>query len=294
MPLSRRAALGALGLLGAGAAGLVELARSVGHPAPRPTVAPGTTRVVEHYGPGPRQLGEWWVPPRARAGRLATVVLVHGGYWRPDYDRHLEDAVAADLAGAGFLVWNLEYAASDAPWPDTVRDVAAGYDHLDGGRFAERVDRQRVAVVGHSAGGHLALLLAARGRLPAGAAGSGPHLPPALVVAQAPVAALARAAAEDLGGGAVQALLGGTPAQVPDRYAATDPVALLPTAVRSVLVHGPADRTVPISQSRTYRAAALAAGDACRLVEVPGDHFVHLDPTSRAWGAVRDALGPSA
>ena len=69
-------------------------------------------RTVEAYGPGPLQRGEWWVPPDAQ-GPLPTVVLVHGGYWRPAYDRTLEDAVAADLAGRGFLVWVPDYAASD-------------------------------------------------------------------------------------------------------------------------------------------------------------------------------------
>ena len=290
MTLSRRRALGALGVLAAGAAGLAELVRSFGSPAPRPHISAGTIRDVEQYGPGVRQLGEWWVPPERFTGRRPTVVLVHGGYWRPSYDRHLEDAVAADLAGTGLLVWNLEYAASDAPWPATLTDVAAGYDHLLHGRFADRVDPARVAVVGHSAGGHLALWLGSRGRLPAGAPGAGPHRPPALVVPQAPVASLARGSAEALGGGAVDALLGGTPATVPQRYAEADPVALLPTGVPSVLVHGAGDSTVPLTQSTQYEAAARAAGDRCRLVEVPGDHFAHLDPGSAAWAAVRSAL----
>lgn len=287
--MSRRAALGVLGVLGAGAAGLVEVVRSVGSPAPRPKVAAGTTRLVESYGPGRRQVGEWWVPPRS-GGRLATVVLVHGGYWRASYDRHLQDAVAADLAASGHLVWNLEYDASDAPWPTTLADVARGYDFLARGRYADRVDPARVAVVGHSAGGHLALFLGSRGRLPAGAAGAGPHQTPALLVPQAPVAALARGSAEGLGGGAVDALLGGRPADVPDRYATADPVRLLPSGVRSVLVHGAADHVVPLSQSTTYRDTAVAAGDDCRLVQVPGGHFEHLDPTSAAWAAVRRAL----
>lgn len=294
MSLSRRRALGVLGLLGAGGAGLVELVRSTAGPAPRPKPAAGTTRLVEQYGAGPRQLGEWWVPPATSGGPLPTVVLVHGGYWRPSYDRHLEDAVAADLAAGGSLVWNLEYAASDAPWPETLTDVAAGYDFLSRGRYADRVDTARLAVVGHSAGGQLALFLASRDRLPAGAPGAGPHQAPGLVVPQAPVAALALASREGLGGGAVDALLGGAPAKVPQRYAVADPVALVPGGVRSVLVHGTADAVVPMTQSTTYRDAAVAAGDDCRLVQVPGGHFEHLDPTSAAWAAVKDALATLA
>jgi pimeloyl-ACP methyl ester carboxylesterase len=74
------------------------------------------------------------------------------------------------------------------------------------------------------------------------------------------------------------------------RYAAADPVALLPTGVPSVLVHAPADDLVPLAQSSTYLAAAQAAGDDCRLVTVPGAHFEHLDPRSEAGAALRTAL----
>jgi acetyl esterase/lipase len=214
------------------------------------------------------------------------VVLVHGGYWRSTYDLHLEDALAADLSGRGYLVWNIDYAPSTEPWPATLRDAAAAYDFAFTGRHSDRVDPSRVAVVGHSAGGHLALWLASRGRLPAGAPGSGPHVRPALTVPQAPVAALARGSALGLGGGAVDALLGGSPAAVPERYAVADPLALVPSGVRTVLVHGVDDDVVPLSQSSDY----LAAARDCTLVTVAGGHFEHLDPTSAACDALRTAL----
>lgn len=226
------------------------------------------------------------MPPASFAGRRPTVVLIHGGYWRNRYDLHLEDAVAADLAGRGFLVWNIDYAPSSGPWPATLTDVAAAYDHAFVGAFGSRVDRGRVAVVGHSAGGHLALWLASRGRLPIGAPGASRHQRPALVVAQSPVACLITAAELDLGDGAVRALMGGGPVDLPNRYAVADPLALAPSGVRTVLLHGPGDDIVPLTQSTAYAAAALD----CELVEVPGDHFVHLDPTSEACAALRRAL----
>lgn len=283
-PVSRRRALGIFGAVGAAGAGLVAAVRSLSSPAPTPVVAAGTLREKESYGELARRVGEWWVPPGA-TGRLPTVVLVHGGYWRAQYDLSLQDAVAADLAGRGFLVWNIDYRPSAQAWPATLDDVAAGYDHLRTGRFADRVDPARVATVGHSAGGHLALWLAS----------SRPDRPrtgpvPALAVGQAPVAALADGSRLGLGGGAVDALLGGPPQRCPERYAQADPVALLPTGVRTVCVHGTADDIVPLSQSRTYVQAAKAAGDDARLVEVPGGHFEHLDPSSAAIGALREAL----
>ena len=278
----RRALLGGLGAAAAGTAAFFGLRSGV-------DVPEGVQRTVDRCGDARQQDGEWWVPPGT--GRLPTVVLVHGGFWRPGFDRSLEDAVAADLVGRGFLVWNVDYRPSSQPWPTTLTDAAAAYDLLGTGTHAGRVDPDRVAVVGHSAGGHLALWLAARHRLPAGAPGAAPRGPrPSLVVAQAPVAALEAGARQGLGGGAVQALLGGEPDEVPERYAVADPVALLPTGVPSVCLHGADDGIVPIEQSDRFVREATAAGDQARLERLPGGHFEHLEPASAAVDALRAAL----
>jgi acetyl esterase/lipase len=240
--------------------------------------------IVERYGDQPRQFGQWWLPERSAAGPL--VVLIHGGYWRDSYDLTLEDAVAADLAHRGFLVWNIDYAPSTQAWPATLSDAAAAYDFAFRGQYAALVDPTRVAVAGHSAGGHLALWLASRSRLPAGAPGAGSHVVPRLAVPQAPVAALSRGYELGLGSGAVAALLGGGPSDVPDRYALADPVALAPSGVPTTIVHGVGDDVVPISQSEDY----VAACPGTALVRVPGGHFTHLDPSSEACAALRRAL----
>jgi acetyl esterase/lipase len=244
-------------------------------------------RQVESYGEGPLQRGEWWIPEAA--GPLPTVVLVHGGFWRPRYDRSLEDAVADDLCARGYLCWNIDYAASDQPWPATLLDVAAAYDHL---LTSDRVDRDRIAVVGHSAGGHLALWLASRHRLlddaPGAPAAGIPR--PRLCVPQGAVAALGIAARQRLGIGATQLLLGGGPDDVPDRYAVADPLALLPTGVRTVLIHGTDDGDVPISQGERYVAAATAVGDNATLAKYVGGHYEHLEPDSEAGDLLRQAL----
>jgi acetyl esterase/lipase len=278
----RRVLLGGLGAAVAAAAGWLGLRNGVEPPE-------GVVQTVDRYGPADQQDVQWWLP--AGSGRLPTVVLVHGGFWRPGFDRGLEEEVAADLSGRGYLVLNVDYRSSAEPWPTTLTDAAAAYDLLATGTHADRVDPARVAVVGHSAGGHLALWLASRSRLPSGAPGASPRSPrPALVVAQAPVAALDAGARQGLGGGAVQALLGGGPDEVPDRYAVADPVALLPSGVPTACLHGEADDIVPVRQSEVYVEAATAAGDDARLVRLPGGHFEHLSPASPAGRALVEEL----
>ena len=238
-------------------------------------------RTRHRYGPGPRRYGEWWAPEGEPPFPL--VVLVHGGFWRPVYDLALERPVARALAARGFLVWNVEYSPAGTPWPATLLDAAAAYDHA---ASDARVDPARVAVAGHSAGGHLALGLGSRRP---GTPGGAAVVPPSLVVAQAPVACLALAHEQRLGSGAVDLFLGGSPTAYPDRYAEADPLALLPAPTPAVLVHGADDEVVPLTQSEEYAAASGA-----RLVVVPGGHFEHLDPSSQAVAALLEALGPAA
>jgi acetyl esterase/lipase len=247
------------------------------------------TRQIESYGDDRLNVGEWFVP--AGDGPFPTVVLVHGGFWRKQYDRSLEEPVATDLASRGYLVWNIDYRSSATPWPNTLRDVASAFDHLLTGRYADKVDRDRVAAIGHSAGGHLVAWLAGRHRLPKSAPGHNPHAqPPTLIIPQAGVVALTAAANQGLGSGAPAALIGGSPEQYPDRYQVADPIRLLPSGVRSVLISGTRDVVVPPSQSETYHRDALANGDDCTLELVPGDHFAHLDPKSEACQRMRAAL----
>ena len=220
-------------------------------------------------------------------------MLIHGGFWRARYKLRLADRLAADLAGRGFAVWNLEYRRlgwrSGGGWPQTFEDLAAGIDEL--GRLEEPLDLARVYAIGHSAGGHLALWAAARRDLPAGAPGAEPRIRLAGAVAQAGVTDLREAARLGLSNGVVRRLVGGPPGKLPGRYDAASPVELIPTGVPSLLVHGEADDVVPVALSRAYAERAAAAGDPCELVTLPGvGHMEHLDPASAAWPPVVDWL----
>jgi acetyl esterase/lipase len=250
---------------------------------------PTFDRQVEAYGSHPLQVGEWFIP---LGGDIATaVVLIHGGFWSKEYDRHLEEHVACDLATRGYLVWNIDYRPAEEGWPATLTDVAAAYDHLSVGAYAGRVDPRRRAVVGHSAGGQLAAWTGSRHRLPAGVPGYNPSVRiPTLVIPQAGVVALALAAEKRVGGLVTQAFVGGSEQKYPERYRIADPVALLPTGVRSVLLHPQRDRTVPISLSKAYVEQAVEAGDDSRLEICRGDHFSHLDPKTASHRMLLETL----
>ncbi|MFF8814278.1 alpha/beta hydrolase family protein [Streptomyces pactum] len=209
------------------------------------------------YGSHPDQVVDLYLPPGdvdpgrrggADGAPAPVVLLLHGGFWRQAFDRlHLTPCAAA-LARAGVPVALAEYrrVGGAGGWPQTFEDVAAARDAVR--RHPVAAGRPLV-VAGHSAGGHLALWLAATGAAPGDR-----------VVAVAPVADLARAHELGLSQGAVAALLGG-PERVAGLLARTDPVRLPPAPVPVTVLHGTADPDVPVELSRRYVAAVTARAD---------------------------------
>ena len=210
------------------------------------------------------------------------VFLVHGGFWRQEYDRRHVRPMATALAAAGYVVAVPEYrrVGGAGGWPETGEDVDAALRAVPGLLAGVGVPTSTTTLLGHSAGGHLVLWLANQPQ------------PIDRVVALAPVGDLRAAAAHGLGAGAAVALLGGTPDQVPDTYDAADPATRLRTRPGAdvVVVHGDADVDVPVDNSRGL-ARSLEWLDHR---ELPGvDHFAVIDPLSEAWPEVRRAVsGP--
>jgi acetyl esterase/lipase len=228
------------------------------------------------YGREPKQFGDLRLPAVDRLWPLA--VVVHGGAWEATYNLIHTGHLCVELAKVGIATWNVEYRSRGdvgGMWPGAGDDVAAAIEFVD--ELAERypLDRERVVLVGHSAGGHLVLW---------GAKGAG--LP---VVALAAVSDL-RESAERVGPeGAVARFLGGMPSEIPQTYEEASPRELLPLGVRQILVHGNADDGVPYAQSVSY---VEAAGGEAELVALAGaGHFEPIDPQAREWprtlGAIR-------
>jgi acetyl esterase/lipase len=255
------------------------------------------------YGSLPLQFGELWIPQGSPASqRWPLVVFLHGGWWKSAYDLGYASFLCAAMKSQGVAVWSLEYRRvgdEGGGWPGTMQDIAAGMDHVVKLAEAFPLDTTRVIAAGHSAGGQLAFWLAARHHIPHSSA----LAEPAPNLALKGVAALAGAVDLRLtidlggffsfsnGGPAVRALLGGLPHDVPERYAAADPGALLPLGVPQILVQGSEDDQIPPALPLRWQQNAQRQGDHVEVRIVPGaDHFDVIDPESRAWPVSRDAM----
>jgi len=224
---------------------------------------------VHAYGEGPDRVVEVFRGAARAAGR-PSIVLVHGGFWRPAYDRVHLRPLATALRAQGRTVVSVEYGRRPGDPDGTTADVRAAL------AAAAEVVGGPVVVAGHSAGGHLALWAAAV----APAAGL------VATVALAPVADLRAADREHLGGGAVHDFLGESADGRPD----LDPVRLDPPGAPVWIVHGELDAVVPIASAHSYRRAHPGT----EVVALPAaGHFALIDPLDPAWPVVRDRLlGP--
>lgn len=232
------------------------------------------------YGDDPSQLGELTRPAGASKG---VVVVIHGGFWRSAYDLSLGRPLAASLVEHGWTAYNLEYrrVGNGGGYPFTLDDVAAGIDAL---ASVPDLDVSTVVTLGHSAGGHLAVWAAGRPGL-TGTPWGEPAVPVTAAISQAGVLDLQAAVRDDLGAGATSAFMGEH-----GDYGRADPSAQAPLGVPVRCVHGAADDTVPLSQSAEYVERARSAGGDAELVEVDGDHFVVIDPSSPVWDRTLEVL----
>jgi acetyl esterase/lipase len=232
----------------------------------------------ELYGADAQQFGDLRVP--SGSGPFPVVVVIHGGFWRAEFDLEHIGHLCTALKSRGVATWSLEYRRignRGGGWPGTFDDIAAGFDHLTAlrGRFA--LDLGKIVAMGHSAGGQLALWLAARKR---GALRG--------VVSLAGVADLRRAWDLRLSGGVVAEFLGGPPEKVPDRYMLASPIERLPLGVPQRIIHGTKDDIVPFEISRRYTDKA---GAEARLIPLErAGHFELIDPRTPEWKTVQDAV----
>jgi acetyl esterase/lipase len=249
------------------------------------------------YGPAADNVIEVW---GSRSDPVtAQVVVIHGGFWRAAYTRRHIRRLCAALAMAGNTVYSIEYGrpnGAESGWPRTFQDVAAAVDACVSDAITVN-SKGRIVLLGHSAGGHLALWAASRHRVREGPPGLARREQPVFagVIALAGVCDLGLASRLALGNGAVDQLMGGDPWTHAERFAIADPIRLVPTGVPSILVHGELDTAVPLEVSRSYATAARAAGDHSDVCVLRGTgHLELISPHSGAWSFVLSAIATLA
>jgi acetyl esterase/lipase len=244
------------------------------------------------YGAAPSQFGELFVP----AGEVLhpVAVIVHGGCWTKEFGGITQMRnMAGALAAQGIAVWNIEYRRYDEEgggYPGMYQDVATAMDRLRVLAPQYRLDLSRIVLVGHSAGGHLAQW--------AGSLYVADPLPVPVVISLGGLADLRNEAAliESSCDRCSAQLAGTASPDRPDIYSDTSPAELLPSGVRTVLIHGEVDTISPPRAGRDYARRATAAGDAADVIVLPGaSHYDEVAATSPAWAIVsaeiRKALG---
>ena len=253
------------------------------------------------YGAEASQFGDLWMPAGPPGARAPVVVFLHGGWWTSEFGLQYGNHLCAALKREGIACWSLEYrrlGQAGGGWPGTFEDVAFGYGYLRVLATMYPLDLKRVVVAGHSAGGHLAFWLAGRQHLPQ----SGPLQPPERLLPMRGVLGLAAVVdlrmtlelAEGIFAPARQEIvdfLGATPAAAPERYRAGNPGDLLPLNVPQMLLQGSLDAQIPPELPVRWTARGHRIGETVAFERIANaDHFDVVDPESKAWPRVQDAV----
>ncbi|WP_439882525.1 alpha/beta hydrolase family protein [Pontibacter sp. MBLB2868] len=247
---------------------------------------PGTGHLIK-YGPDSLQYGALRLPEGK--GPFPVIVVIHGGCWLSAYNSEYMSHVSEALTKAGYATWNIEFRRVGdvgGGFPGTFLDVAKGTDYVRELAKMYPVNARKVIVMGHSAGGHLALWLAARKNLsPGSELYTRRPLKLKGVVSLAGIPDL-ESYSLDKGScnAAVPQLMGGMPEDLPAKYAAASPIKLLPLQVPQRLIQGDLDPIVPVSQSQQYTKAAQNKDDDARMILVENaGHFDLVAPQTEAW-----------
>ena len=249
------------------------------------------------YGTDAQQLGDLRLPKSP--GPHPVAIVIHGGCYLARFaDLNNTAALSSALTAAGIATWNVEYRRVDNPgggWPGTFQDVSLAVDYLRTLAKTYPLDLKRVVIVGHSAGGHLALWAAGRHRIPKGAPLYTPD--PLKVRGVVNLAGPGNLRSvfpiqkDVCGDTPITKLLGGTPEEVPERYRVASPAEMLPLGVEQVLITGARDGAVPPRYGWEYEKEARQRGDKVKMIEVEkAGHFEVIAPGTAAWSTVEGAI----
>ncbi len=261
-----------------------------------PSSTPAAYRIS--YGKDPMQFGDLRLPVN-KPTPYPVAIIIHGGCWMSKFADNQNTAALADvLRNTGIATWNIEYRGEDqvgGGWPGTFKDVAKSADYLRNIANQYSLDLHRVIVIGHSAGGHLALWLAARHQLPSSSQLYTKNpliLRGVIVLGGVPdLKAFRKQEESACEGNVVEKLLGNTGDQVEKHFKDASPKELLPLGIPQILIYGTEDQVVPITLGDAYRQVAEKKGDTVKLIEVKyAAHQTYTIPYSVTWPVIQSAV----
>lgn len=241
------------------------------------------------YGANPRQIGELRLP--ANKGLHPVVIVLHGGCWSDKFaDLRYTSAISDALRDLGYATWNMDYRGidnKDGGWPGTFLDVAQGVDYLRSISKKYNLDLNKVLVIGHSAGGHLALWLGARHNLPSNSPfyqANPLRLRGVIALGGVPDLRNFRShGQETCGSDVVSALLGSKEEAIEAHYRQASPMDMLPLKTQQILIYGTEDPVAPDTLT-AYLSKAKQKGDSVKLIRIPyAGHHEYTVPNSVVW-----------
>jgi acetyl esterase/lipase len=215
------------------------------------------------YGPAPQQFIEGWLPESEAP--LTDIVFIHGGCWLSAYDIAHSRPLTGALRDAGFRVWSIEYRRAgdeNGGWPNSLHDINDAIAQL---KEQKKINPENTLLMGHSAGGHLALLGAQKDQSISGVIG---------------LAAIADISAYAKGGNSCQSatkqFMHGMPSEKPHDYAIANPKSN-PMPENTWLIYSEQDSIVPATQ-----IDGLSNVETIKVPEAGHFDFIHPDATAFA------------
>ena len=254
------------------------------------------------YGEEANQFGDLRIPEGE--GPFSVAIVIHGGFWKAHFELEHMNAFVNALTENGIATWNIEYrrvGQEDGGWPNTFLDSAKAADFVRTLAKSYPLNTESVITIGHSAGGHLALWLAARHNLCPDSNLTSIEDPLKIkgVISLAGVSDLAlmhdihqwKDTMFGIIDNPTKDLMGGSPENYPYRYEQGSPKSLLPIGVPLVLIHGSLDVNVPIGMSELFEKTAKSAGDTVSFIPIPhAEHFELIVPDLGAWPVILDSF----